>query len=73
MDLLSIAQIATSVLLIILILLQERSSAGGLGIFGGGGDGSFYQTRRGLEKTLFVATIILAVIFAGLALLNLVL
>ena len=72
MDLLSVAQIATSVVLIILILLQERSSAGGLGIFGGSGDGSFYQTRRGLEKTLFTATIILAIVFAALALLNLV-
>ena len=73
MDFLSIAQASVSVLLIILILLQERSSAGGLGIFGGGGDGSFYQTRRGLEKTLFAATILLAIIFSALALLNLVL
>ena len=72
MHLLTIAQIAVSVVIIVLILLQERSSAGGLGIFGGGGDGSFYQTRRGLEKTLFAATIILVIVFAGLALLNLV-
>lgn len=74
MDLLTIAQIAVSVLVIILILLQERSSAGGMaGIFGGGGDGGFYQTRRGLEKFIFGATIVLVIIFAGLALLKLVL
>lgn len=72
MDLITIAQIAVSIVIIILILIQERSSAGGIGIFGGGGDGSFYQTRRGLEKTLFVATIILVIIFAALALLNLI-
>lgn len=73
MDLLSIAQIATSVLIIILILLQERSSAGGLGIFGGGGEGGFYQTRRGLEKTLFAVTILLVIVFAALALIKFVL
>ncbi len=74
-QIISIAQIAVSVLVILMVLLQERSSAGGLGgIFGGGGgEGGFYQTRRGLEKFLFTATIILVIIFAGLALLNLVL
>ena len=73
MDLITIAQIFVSVVIIVLILLQERSSAGGLGIFGGSGGEGFYQTRRGLEKILFYATIVLVIIFAGLALLNLVL
>ncbi|MEK7191957.1 MAG: preprotein translocase subunit SecG [Patescibacteria group bacterium] len=67
----SIAQVVISVLVIILILLQERSSGAG-GLFGGGTDHA-YQTRRGVEKTLFVATIILVVAFTALALLNLIL
>jgi protein translocase SecG subunit len=65
-----IAQIAISVLLVILILLQERS-AGLSGIFGGEG-GGFYQTRRGLEKTIFASTIILAVVFVALAIFQLI-
>lgn len=69
MDILSIAQIAISIIVIILILLQERSSGTG-GIFGGGTEG-FYQTRRGLEKLVFSATIIGMALFAGLALINL--
>jgi len=68
---LAIAQIIVSILLIALILLQERSS-GLSGILGGGGEG-FYQTRRGLEKIIFGATIVLAIAFAGLALANLLL
>lgn len=65
----SIAQVVVSVLLIILILLQERSSATS-GIFGGG-SGGFYQTRRGAEKAIFIATIVLVGVFAGLAIVNL--
>ena len=67
---LAIAQIVVSVLLIVLILLQERSS-GLSGIFGGS-EGGFYQTRRGLEKLVFGSTIVLAIAFAALALLDLV-
>ena len=67
----SIAQLVVSVLLVILVLLQERSS-GLSGAFGGDGGSSFYQTRRGLEKIVFVSTIILAIVFASLALLDLI-
>lgn len=62
----SILQIIISVVLIILILLQERGS-GLSGVFGGSGEG-FYQTRRGLEKIIFIATIVLIVFLAGLSL-----
>ncbi|MEK7634587.1 MAG: preprotein translocase subunit SecG [Patescibacteria group bacterium] len=62
----SILQIIISVVLIALILLQERGS-GLSGVFGGSGEG-FYQTRRGLEKIIFIATIILIVSLAGLSL-----
>jgi len=68
---LPIAQITVSVLLIICILLQERSS-GLSGLFGGGGDGGFYQTRRGLEKAIYWGTIILAIAFAALTLADLI-
>lgn len=61
--------IAVSLLLIVLILLQERSSATS-GIFGSGASG-FYQTRRGAEKAIFIATIVLTIVFAGLAIANL--
>ncbi|OGY63212.1 MAG: preprotein translocase subunit SecG [Candidatus Harrisonbacteria bacterium RIFCSPLOWO2_02_FULL_41_11] len=69
---LAIAQIVVSIILIALILLQERTS-GLSGILGGGGEGSFYQTRRGLEKFVFWATIASAVVFALLALADLLL
>lgn len=60
MNPLDIIQIIVSVLLIIVILLQQRG--GGLsGVFGG--EGSVYATRRGIEKTVFTATIILAALF----------
>jgi len=71
MSLLTILHIIVSIALITLILLQERST--GMGAFGGGGDGGgFYQKRRGMEKIIYVSTIVLMVLFAGLSLLNLV-
>lgn len=68
---LPILQIVVSILIVVLILLQERS-AGLSGLFGGEG-GGFYQTRRGLEKVIFIATICLIVLFVSLAVLQLVL
>lgn len=67
----SIAQVIISVILIILILLQERTS-GLSGVLGGDSGSSFYQTRRGLERIIFISTIVLAVAFAALALLDLI-
>jgi protein translocase SecG subunit len=64
-----IIEIIISVVLIALILIQERSS-GLSGIFGGGGESSF-QTRRGVEKFIFVATIVAAIAFVVLALIKL--
>ena len=68
---LSIAQIIISAVVIVLVLLQERSS-GLSGVFGGSESGA-YQTRRGLEKIIFVSTVILTVAFAALSLINLIL
>lgn len=38
------------------------------GIFGGGGN--IYQTKRGLEKNLFVATIVVSIVFLGISLVS---
>jgi preprotein translocase subunit SecG len=68
MNALTIIQIIVTVLLIASILLQERGTTLG-GAFGG--EGNVYRGRRGIEKFLFMATIILGVIFVGLAIANL--
>lgn len=58
-------QIIVAVLLTGLILLQ-RSGAELGGAFGGGdGGGGTLYTRRGFEQVLFIATIVLAVIFVA--------
>ena len=72
MSIISIAQIVVSILLIGVILMQERSAGSG-GLFGGGGEGTYYQARRGVEKAIFIATIILLALFAIVSLLNLIL
>ena len=59
-------QIILAVAIIGLILLQERSS-GMSGLLGGEGIG-FYQARRGAEKIIFYATIILIILFVAVAL-----
>lgn len=56
---LNIIQIIVSVTLIVIILLQVKGEALG-GAFGGPG---VARTRRGLERTLFNATIALSAIF----------
>jgi protein translocase SecG subunit len=66
-----VIQIAVSVIVIVLILLQERDAGAGSLFGGGGGGGGFYQRRRGLERILFITTIVGVVVFAGLALANL--
>ncbi|MCH7604557.1 preprotein translocase subunit SecG [Patescibacteria group bacterium] len=63
-------QIIISVLIIALILLQQRGTALG-SAFGGGGDGGFYATRRGIQQKLYWATIVLAITFIALVIFNL--
>ncbi|MFA5023875.1 MAG: preprotein translocase subunit SecG [Patescibacteria group bacterium] len=62
---LKIVQIIVAVLLMVAILMQNRGAGLG-GVFGG--TGGVYLTKRGLEKKLFIATIVLAVIFILLSL-----
>jgi len=56
-------QIILSVVLIIAIILQQ-SGAGLGGAFGGGDGAAINHTRRGAEKVLFQATIVIAILFA---------
>jgi preprotein translocase subunit SecG len=64
---LNIAQIILSVLMITFILLQARGAGLG-GVFGGGGN--VYMAKRGIEKNLFQATVVVAVLFFAVALAN---
>ncbi len=65
---LSVAQIILSIALVLIILLQVRG--GGLGGIFGQAD-TVYRTRRGMEKTMFQLTIILAVLFIIIAIVSL--
>ncbi|MEI6462268.1 MAG: preprotein translocase subunit SecG [bacterium] len=65
----SYAIIVLGVFLIVTILLQIRGS--GLGtIFGSSSGGDFYRSRRGIEKFLFNATIISAILFVSTCVVN---
>ncbi|HWO72054.1 MAG TPA: preprotein translocase subunit SecG [Dehalococcoidia bacterium] len=61
---LNIGQILISVVLILVILLQAKGSGFGEGL---GGVTSSFRTRRGLEKTLFQATIFLVIVFLAMS------
>ena len=50
----------SAVLMIIAILLQQRGASLGAGF---GASGELYTTRRGIDKSLFEFTIVMAVIF----------
>lgn len=70
---LSLIQIAVSVVLVGLILFQERGGGGLTGILGGESGATFYQTRRGLEKVIFGATIVFGITFVVIAILRILL
>ncbi len=62
-------QIVVSALLIICVLLQVKGSGFGAAL-GGMSGGSVYRTKRGLERTLFQATILLVVVFVFVSFLS---
>lgn len=69
---LQIVTVGSAILMMLAILLQQRGATLGAGF---GSSGELYTTRRGLDKNLFEATIVLAVVFilsilAGLLLPN---
>lgn len=61
-----VAQIIVSICLIVLVVLQAKGS-GLSGVFGGSTN---YHAKRGVEKTLFYATIVIAVVYVALAIAN---
>jgi preprotein translocase subunit SecG len=56
----NIALLAIGIALMVVILLQNRSAGLG-GAFGGGGEG--FHVRRGSDKRLFQATVVLTALF----------
>jgi preprotein translocase subunit SecG len=63
------AEIILSILLIIGIVLQQRGATLG-GAFGGDNFASTFYKRRGAEKFLFNATIVIAILLVLLATTN---
>jgi len=59
-NILQIVTIVSAALMILAILLQQRGASLGAGF---GSSGELYTTRRGIDKNLYEATIVLAVIF----------
>lgn len=53
----SVIQIILGVLLILVIIIQQKGSGLGSAF---GGDMGFYRSKRGAEKLLFYATIVLS-------------
>ena len=66
---LSIAQIVVAILLVFAVLLQARGTGLGAAF---GGEGNIFRTKRGVEKILFYATIVLGILFVGIALAGLI-
>ncbi len=65
-------QIFLSVALIACVLLRQTGASVG-GAFGGDNFSATYNTRRGMEKYLFYATIVLGIMFATTSFLALIL
>lgn len=67
---LMITQAVLSCLLIAAILLQQKGSGLGAAF---GGSSNIYSTKRGIDKTLFQATIVIGILFLLVAIASLVL
>jgi len=66
-NILNISQAVLAVILIISVLLQARGTGLGAAF---GGDSNVYRTKRGIEKKLFQVTIVVAILFFGVSLAN---
>jgi len=67
---LSIIQAIIAILLIVCVMFQQRGTALG-SAFGGSDSGGSYSNRRGFEKKIYWATIVLGAIFIALAIVDL--
>ncbi|PIT87682.1 MAG: preprotein translocase subunit SecG [Candidatus Magasanikbacteria bacterium CG10_big_fil_rev_8_21_14_0_10_40_10] len=65
----NILQLILAILLIAVILLQQKGTGLG-GVFGG--SSNIYSTKRGVDKILHYATIVIAVIFFGISVVRLI-
>lgn len=59
---LEIIAFVSAFLSIVMILLQTRGASLGAGL---GGSGELYTKRRGLEKSMFITTIVFVVVFVS--------
>ncbi len=64
----NIAQVVLALTLVILVLLQAKGNSASA--FFNREAATTYRTRRGVERTLLQATIVIAVIFCILSLIN---
>ncbi|HQL11593.1 MAG TPA: preprotein translocase subunit SecG [bacterium] len=62
-QILKIVQIITALIIIVLVLLQGKN-AGFANLFGAGST-NIYSTKRGAEKFLFYAIIVISIIFVA--------
>ena len=65
----TIIQMILAVLIVITVILQSRGSSGGMAF---GGNGESYRAKKGIEKLLFYATIVLAASFAAVSIISLI-
>ncbi len=63
-----VSQVLLALLLIVLVLLQGKGSSASA--FFNREAATTYRTRRGFERTLLQATIVIAIIFSILSLIN---
>lgn len=59
---LQIITVVSAILMVVAILLQQRGASLGAGF---GASGELYTSRRGLDKSLYRATVVLAIIFVA--------
>lgn len=64
-------QIISAILLTVTILLQQSDASLGAVFGGGDSDAGIRHTRRGFERTLFKASIVLAILFSVFSLIHL--
>jgi protein translocase SecG subunit len=57
-------QIGLAILIIAGVLLQQSETSLG-GAFGAGDSGNAFHTRRGLEKVLFIGTLVVSILFVA--------
>lgn len=67
---LQITTLVSGVLVVLMILLQARGASLGAGF---GSSGELFTTRRGIDKSLHEATIVVAIIFVLSIVVNLIL